>query len=74
MATLRIDLNGFTSRQWHNELGGKKFRSQVRRRAERLGGERNDVDIYDSNGFKVDVYTCPATMAEYHRIGRAAGG
>ena len=67
-----MTLSGFMTRQWHS-ANGKKFRSQVRRRAERQGGDHQSVEIRDADGFMVDYYTCPDEMAEIYRIARAAG-
>ena len=65
-------LGGFMTRQWHSP-NGKRFRSQVRRHAERQGGDHQSVEVRDADGFMVDYYTCPDEMAEIRRIGRAAG-
>ena len=48
-----LQMTGFQARQWHNELGGKKFRKQIRRRAIRMGG-MEAVQIVDSDDKVVD--------------------
>ena len=68
-----MQLNGFTSRRWHEGLSGKKFRAQMRRRAEKMGGTDDSVEIRDESGSLVDYYMCPTEYASSMRVGRAAG-
>ena len=60
---ITITLGGFMSRQWHNELGGKKFRTQIRRRACRSGGAEA-VEICDGSGALVDYIPSDAEARE----------
>lgn len=68
-----MQLNGFTSRRWHEGNSGKKFRAQMRRRAEKMGGADDSVEIRDESGKLVDYYMCPTEYASSMRVGRAAG-
>lgn len=51
-----IRLTGFMTRRWREEIDGKKFRSQVRRRAEELAEDGSSVEIVDSTGERVDYF------------------
>lgn len=50
-------LNGFMSRMWEGQRGAK-FRSQVRRRVERMGGESRSIEVRNSEGDLIDRYMC----------------
>ena len=64
-----MQLNGFTSRRWHEGNSGKKFRAQMRRRAEKMGGDDDSVEIRDEDGRLVDYYMCPKELSAAARRG-----
>lgn len=53
---ITIRLGGFMSRRYVEQLSGKKFRSQARRRAQRMSDAANgaSVEVRDENGSLID--------------------
>jgi hypothetical protein len=63
----QIQLGGFMSHQFANASGGKKFRSQVRRRAQGMAEDGSSVEIRDDNGRLVDCGMGEAERSSYLR-------
>lgn len=66
--TRTIDLGGFMSRRFAEGQAGKKFRAQVRRRAQTMSdADGSSVEVRDENGRLVDYLTGPHEYSEVLR-------